>query len=104
MARGAGCLNWASPDLWGAGVGNRPGLPDRGGLGLAYLLPALSSAGASIASTMLRFHSPLIEPDGRISRIRLSDKDSCLRPREAPRPATQADQAQLLVQVLVGEP
>ena len=24
--------------------------------------------------TMLRFHSPLIEPDGRISRIRLSDK------------------------------
>ena len=24
---------------------------------------------------MLRFHLPLIEPDGRISRIRLSDKD-----------------------------
>jgi hypothetical protein len=24
--------------------------------------------------TMLRFHFPLIEPDGRISRIRLSDK------------------------------
>lgn len=23
---------------------------------------------------MLRFHSPLIEPDGRVSRIRLSDK------------------------------
>jgi hypothetical protein len=23
---------------------------------------------------MLRFHFPLIEPDGRISRIRLSDK------------------------------
>jgi hypothetical protein len=23
---------------------------------------------------MLRFHLPLIEPDGRISRIRLSDK------------------------------
>ena len=37
MARGAGCLNWASPDLWGAEVGNRPGLPDRGRLGLAYL-------------------------------------------------------------------
>src|SRR5512140_2050991 len=50
MARGAGCLNWARPDLWGAEVGNRPGLPDRGGLGLAYLLPALSVAGASIAS------------------------------------------------------
>ena len=26
--------------------------------------------------TMLRFHFPLIEPDGRISRIRLSDMDS----------------------------
>ena len=43
MARGAGCLNWASPDLWGAEVGNRPGLPDRGG-------------------SKLRFHSPLVEP------------------------------------------
>ena len=46
-------------------------------------MPALSFAGASLASTMLRFHSPLIEPDGRISRIRLSDKNSCFRPREA---------------------
>lgn len=26
--------------------------------------------------TMLRFHLPLIEPDGRFSRIRLSDKDA----------------------------
>ena len=34
---------------------------------------------------MLRFHLPLIEPDGRISRIRLSDKDSCVRPQEAAR-------------------
>jgi hypothetical protein len=30
-------------------VSNCPGLPDRGGLGLAYLFPALSVAGASIA-------------------------------------------------------
>ena len=29
----------------------------------------------------LRFHLPLIKPDVRISRIRLSDKDSCFRPR-----------------------
>ena len=29
MARGAGCLNRARPDLWGAEVGNHPGLPDR---------------------------------------------------------------------------
>ncbi len=26
-------------------------------------------------STMLRFHPPLIKPDVRVSRIRLSDKD-----------------------------
>jgi hypothetical protein len=31
---------------------------------------------------VLRFHLPLIEPDGRISRIRLSDQDSRIRPRE----------------------
>ena len=53
---------------------------------------------------MLRFHSPLIEPDGRISGIRLSDKDSRFRPREALRPVAQADQAQHVVQVLIGEP
>ena len=29
-----------------------------------------------ISQTMLRFHLPLIEPDGRVSRIRLSDKDA----------------------------
>ena len=44
---------------------------------------------------MLRFHSPLIEPDVRISRIRLSDKDSRVRPREArPRSPLEPDQAQ----------
>jgi hypothetical protein len=41
----------------------------RGGVGAAYLLPALSSAGASRASPCFRFHLPLIEPDGRISRF-----------------------------------
>jgi hypothetical protein len=46
----------------------------RGGLGAAYLLPALSSAGASIASPYFRFHIPLIEPDVQIYRIRLSEK------------------------------
>jgi hypothetical protein len=46
----------------------------RGGLGAAYLLPALSFAGASIASPCFRFHIPLIEPDVRISRFRLSEK------------------------------
>jgi hypothetical protein len=28
MIRGAGCANRARPDLWGAGEGNLPGLPD----------------------------------------------------------------------------
>ncbi len=46
----------------------------RGGLGAAYLLPALSSAGASLASPCFRFHIPLIELDVRISRFRLSEK------------------------------
>jgi hypothetical protein len=48
----------------------------RGGLGAAYLLPALSAAGASIASPCFRFHIPLVEPDVRISRFRLSEKGS----------------------------
>ena len=46
----------------------------RGGVGAAYLLPALSLAGASLASPCFRFHIPLIEPDVRICRIRLSEK------------------------------
>ena len=46
----------------------------RGGLGAAYLWPALSSAGASLAAPCFRFHIPLIEPDVRICRIRLSEK------------------------------
>jgi hypothetical protein len=43
-------------------------------LGSAYLCPALSFAGASLASPWLRFHTPLIKPGGRFSRTRLSDK------------------------------
>ena len=48
----------------------------RGGVGAAYLLPALSFAGASLASPCFRFHIPLIEPDRPISGIRLSEKVS----------------------------
>jgi len=33
-----------------------------------------SRSGAVVASEPLRFHSPLIKPDVRISRIRLSDQ------------------------------
>ncbi len=46
----------------------------RGGLGGAYLLPTLSLVGASLAPPCFRFHTPLIEPDVRIYRIRLSEK------------------------------
>jgi hypothetical protein len=51
----------------------------------------------------LRFHSPLIEPDGPISGIRLSDKNSRLRPRKALGSSGQADQSQHVVQVLIGK-
>jgi hypothetical protein len=46
----------------------------RGGLGGTYRLPALSSAGASLFPPRFRFHTPLIEPDVQIYRIRLSEK------------------------------
>ena len=51
----------------------------------------------------LRFHPPLIEPDGRFSRIRLSDKDSCRRPREAAGRRTKPDEAQIRRQDCIGE-
>src|SRR5450759_5141162 len=47
-------------------------------LGRTYLLPPLSSDGASMVPPWLRCHIPLIEPDRQISRIRLSDKTSRL--------------------------
>jgi hypothetical protein len=50
-----------------------------------------------------RFHTPLIEPDWRVWRIRLSDKRSCLRPRQVTRQPRQPNQSQGLVEVLVGE-
>jgi len=50
----------------------------RGGLGSAYLLPALSFAGASLAVPCFRFHIPLIEPDVPVSGIRLSEKTHAL--------------------------
>jgi hypothetical protein len=52
-------------------------------VGRTYLLPPLSSGGASLIRPWLRFHTPLIEPDMQIFRIRLSDKTSRLHPRRA---------------------
>jgi hypothetical protein len=70
----------------------------RGGVGAAYLLPTLSLVGASLASPCFRFHIPLIEPDVRISRSRLSEKVSRCRPREIARPLAKADETQHVVQ------
>ena len=50
---------------------------------------------------MLRFHLPLIEPDVQISRIRLSDKSSGVRSRQARSLRTQLDEAKLVVEILV---
>src|SRR5262245_5841878 len=52
----------------------------------------------------LRFHSPLREPDGRISRIRLSDQRlRAVRPqRDATNRTTQVEQPVLLVELHVG--
>jgi hypothetical protein len=52
-------------------------------LGRTYLLPPLSSGGASLARPLLPFPHPPIEPDMQIARIRLSDKISRLHPRGA---------------------
>ena len=37
-------------------------------------MPTLSVAGASLFPPCFRFHTPLIEPDMQIYRIRLSEK------------------------------
>ena len=69
-------------------------------VGRACLFPPLSSGGASVARPWLRFHLPLIEPDMRIYRIRLSDKTSRLHPRHVvPKPA-QAYETEVPVKVL----
>src|SRR5205809_3780964 len=69
--------------------------------GGAYSSPPLSRS-ASPSGPSLRFHIPLVEPDGRFSRIRLSDKVSCVRPWEAVGEGFQPNQSQRSVEVLVG--
>src|SRR5712671_6367997 len=69
-------------------------------LGGTYLLPPLSSGGASLVRPWLRFHTPLIEPDMQISRIRLSDKTSRRRPRHVVPKPTKAYEPEVPVKVL----
>src|SRR6201998_1213324 len=68
-------------------------------VGQAYLLPPLSFGGASLARPWLCFHLPPIAPDLQISRIRLSDKTSRLRPRLAAPPRGQAYETVMPVEV-----
>jgi hypothetical protein len=68
-------------------------------VGQAYLLPPLSFGGASLARPWLCFHIPLIEPDVQISRIRLSDKTSRLRPRLAAPARGQPYETEMPVEV-----
>src|SRR6202162_6061662 len=72
----------------------------RGGVRFEHIcFPPLSSGGALVVRPWLRFHIPLIEPDRRISRIRLSDKTSRLHPRHVvPKPG-QAYETEVPVEV-----
>jgi len=60
-------------------------------------------AGARVAAPLPRFHFPLVEPNVRYLRIRLSDRNSCGRPREVAGQRRQVDQPERLVQVLFRE-
>ena len=62
-------------------------------------MPPLSSGGASLVRPWLRFHTPLIEPDMQIYRIRLSDKTSRLHPRRAPTKPCEAYELEVPVKV-----
>jgi hypothetical protein len=62
----------------------------------AYAL--LSQGAPQSGLAWLWFLFPLIEPDRRISRIRLSEKVSRSRPRKAACPSSKFDKAQHLMQ------
>ena len=74
----------------------------RGGLGRAYLVAGSFVCRCLTSPTVLRFHFPLIEPDLRISRIRLSDQKSRFRPRDVARPSREPHQTEFPVQIVIG--
>ena len=51
--------------------------------------------------TLLRFHIPLIEPDRRISRIRLSEKTSRVRPRKVACPLVKPNETQHSIKICI---
>ena len=55
------------------------------------------------SAAMLRFHLPLIKPDMRISRIRLSDKESRGRTREVARSPLEFNESQGVVHITRGK-
>ena len=73
----------------------------RGGLGWIYPLTAPFVWRCLSNPSLLRFHTPLVEPDMQISRIRLSDKASCFRPRKVACAWSKPHESQFLVEVLV---
>jgi CubicO group peptidase (beta-lactamase class C family) len=64
----------------------------------------LTADSVRMMSTVVRLHTPLIEPDMRISRIRLSEKGSQCRPREIARALGKASEAQHFMQRCLREP
>ena len=68
-------------------------------VGRTYLLPPLSFGGALPVQPWLRLHTPLIEPDMQISRIRLSDKTSRLHPRHVMPKSAQTYEPKVPVEV-----
>src|SRR3954470_23022428 len=74
----------------------------RGWLRLALTVPGPFGCRCLNIRASPRFHIPLIEPCLRISRTRLSDKNSRVRTRETAPLPTQADQPQHFVQEPIG--
>jgi hypothetical protein len=68
-----------------------------GSLAVAFVSTAFAERAAGRFG-MVCFLFPLIEPDRRISRIRLSEKVSRFRPRKAAGPSSKFDKAQHLMQ------
>ena len=74
----------------------------RGGLGRAYRFAGSFVCRCLTSPTVLRFHFPLIEPDVRISRIRLSDQESRFRTRNVARASRELHQTEHPVEIFVG--
>ena len=75
----------------------------RGGFRRAYRLPALSFGRCLNSLAVLRLHLPPVEPDVRISRIRLSDKAHAFAHGTVVPAAPRLHATPALVQVLSGD-